>query len=203
MIIKTEQKMKELGYHGTCSKYQYSIETEGFDPDKSKYRDDHWLGQGIYFFDDYEKSLWWAKTTSSQNNNCGSIVFESLIEATDDIVLNLDDNHQLDAFMTEILHLLEDIQKECPEKMPIFEEKNFRTVCFDYYKQTKGISVIIGTFRKDIAGYTTKRNSRDKKTQKKIMNIIGIQFNERQICVSQKNCIKSTKLVYNEKEEVI
>ena len=29
--------MKELGYHGTCSKYQYSIETEGFDPDKSKY----------------------------------------------------------------------------------------------------------------------------------------------------------------------
>ena len=76
-------------------------------------------------------------------------------------------------------------------------------VCFDYYKQTKGISVIIGTFRKDIAGYTTKRNSRDKKTQKKIMNIIGIQFNERQICVSQKNCIKSTKLVYNEKEEVI
>ncbi len=195
--------MKELGYHGTCSKYQYSIETEGFDPDKSKYRDDHWLGQGIYFFDDYEKSLWWAKTISSQNNNCGSIVFESLIEATDDVVLNLDDNHQLDAFMTEILHLLEDIQKECPEKMPIFEEKNFRAVCFDYYKQTKGISVIIGTFRKDIAGYTTKRNSRDKKTQKKIMNIIGIQFNERQICVSQKNCIKSTKLVYNEKEEVI
>lgn len=195
--------MKELGYYGTCSKYQYSIETEGFDPDKSKYRDDHWLGQGIYFFDDYEKSLWWAKTISSQNNNCGSIVFESLIEATDDVVLNLDDNHQLDAFMTEILHLLEDIQKECPEKMPIFEEKNFRAVCFDYYKQTKGISVIIGTFRKDIAGYTTKRNSRDKKTQKKIMNIIGIQFNERQICVSQKNCIKSTKLVYNEKEEVI
>lgn len=195
--------MKELGYHGTCSKYQYSIETEGFDPDKSKYRDDHWLGQGIYFFDDYEKSLWWAKTISSQNNNCGSIVFESLIEATDDVVLNLDDNHQLDAFMTEILHLLEDIQKECPEKMPIFEEKNFRAVCFDYYKQTKGISVIIGTFRKDIAGYTTKRNSIDKKTQKKIMNIIGIQFNERQICVSQKNCIKSTKLVYNEKEEVI
>lgn len=35
------------------------------------------------------------------------------------------------------------------------------------------------------------------------MNIIGIQFNEKQICVSQKNCIKSTKLVYNEKEEVI
>ena len=103
--------MKELGYHGTCSKYQYSIETEGFDPDKSKHRDDHWLGQGIYFFDDYEKSLWWAKTTSSQNNNCGSIVFESLIEATDDVVLNLDDNHQLDAFMTEILHLLEDIRK--------------------------------------------------------------------------------------------
>ncbi len=140
--------MKELGYHGICSKYQYSIETEGFDPDKSKYRDDHWLGQGIYFFDDYEKSLWWAKTTSSQNNNCVSIVFEPLIEATDDVVLNLDDNHQLDAFMTEILHLLEDIQKECPEKMPIFEEKNFDPYVLTIISKQREYRLLLGLLEK-------------------------------------------------------
>ena len=35
------------------------------------------------------------------------------------------------------------------------------------------------------------------------MNIIGIKFQERQICVSKKECIKSVKLIYNEEEEVV
>ena len=73
--------MNEVGYHGTCLKYRYDIETNGLDPIKSKYRADHWLGQGVYFFDDYDKALWWASTTSLQNDNCGGIVFESIIEA--------------------------------------------------------------------------------------------------------------------------
>lgn len=47
-----------------------------------------------------------------------------------------------------------------------------------------------------------RRNKKDKELQKKIMNITGLGFNERQICVSKKECIKSTKLIYNE-EEVI
>lgn len=195
--------MRELGYHGTCTKYRNSIEQGGFDPAKCKYRNDHWLGQGVYFFDDYEKARWWASNSSSQNGNCGGVVFQSLIEADDKEVLNLDDNNQLDCFFTETLSTLEDVQNECPGKMPIFEEDNFRAVFFDYYKKRKGISVIIGTFQKDVAGYTTRRNSEELKKQRKIMKIINIRFNERQICVSQKECIKSTKLVYNEEEEVI
>lgn len=195
--------MNEIGYHGTCSKYRYNIEKEGFDPEKCKYRSDHWLGQGVYFFDDYEKALWWATTISAHNGNCGGVIFKSVIEAPDEQVLNLDDNSQLDAFMTETLNTLDEIEKECSGKMPIFEDENFRAVFFDYYKRRKGISVIIGTFQKDVAGYTTKRTYAEKTKQQKIMNTIGIKFKERQICVSKKECIKSTKLVYNEEEEVI
>lgn len=195
--------MNEIGYHGTCSKYRYNIEKNGLDPAECKYRDDHWLGQGVYFFDDYEKALWWASTTSSQNGNCGGIIFKSCIEAADKEVLNLDDNKQLDAFMTETLKTLEEVKKSCPGKMPIFEDAKFRAVFFDYYKIQNGISVIIGTFQKEFAGYTTKRNYSEKELQKKIMNIIGIKFNERQICVSKKECIRSTKMIYNEEEEVI
>ena len=195
--------MNEIGYHGTCSKYRYNIEKNGLDPAECKYRDDHWLGQGVYFFDDYEKALWGASTTSSQNGNCGGIIFKSCIEAADKEVLNLDDNKQLDAFMTETLKTLEEVKKSCPGKMPIFEDAKFRAVFFDYYKIQNGISVIIGTFQKEFAGYTTKRNYSEKELQKKIMNIIGIKFNERQICVSKKECIRSTKMIYNEEEEVI
>lgn len=195
--------MKEIGYHGTCLKYQCSIEKNGLDPVKCKYRNDHWLGQGVYFFDDYEKALWWASTISSKNNGCGGLVFESCIEAPDKEVLNLDDNKQLDAFITETLKTLEEIEEFCPGKMPIFEDASFRAVFFDYFKKQNGISVIIGTFQKRFAGYTTKRDYSEKELQKKIMNIIGIKFQERQICVSKKECIKSVKLIYNEEEEVV
>ena len=195
--------MNEIGYHGTCSKYRYSIEKDGFDPKKCKYRTDHWLGQGVYFFDDYEKALWWASTISSKNNNCGAIIFKTIIEAPDEEVFDLDDNKQLDEFISESIKTIEEIKKYCPEKMPIFEDRNFRAVLLDYYKQQKGISVVVGTFQKEFAGYTTKRNHFEKEMQLKIMNTIGIKFKERQICVSKKECIKSTKLVYNEEEEVI
>ena len=195
--------MKELGYHGTCTKHRYSIENGGLDPVKSKYRSDHWLGQGVYFFDDYEKAQWWASNISSQNDNCGSVIYQSLIEADDGEVLDLDDNIQYDCFLTETIRTFEDIRKECLGKMPIFKKDNMRALIFDYYKESKGISVIIGTFQKDAAGYTTRRNYEELKKQRKIIKIIGIKFNEKQICVSNKGCIKSTKLVYNEEEEVI
>lgn len=196
--------MKEICYHGTCTKYRYSIEKEGFDPAKCKYRNDHWLGQGVYFFDDYAKALWWASTISTQNGNCGGVVFESLIEADDKEVLDLDDNNQLDHFLTETLSTLDDIKKECAGKMPIFHgDEIFRALFFDYYKERNGISVTIGTFQKDAAGYTTKRSREELEKQKKIMQIIRIKFKERQLCISKKECIKATKIVYNEEEEVI
>lgn len=195
--------MEEIGYHGTCTRHRYSIEDGGFDPAKCKHRSDHWLGQGVYFFDDYEKARWWASNSSSQNGNCGGVIFQSLIEADDEEVLDLDDNHQLDCFITETISTLEEIKNECVGKMPVFEDHNLRALLFDYYKQTKGISVIIGTFRKGVAGYTTKRNPEELKKQRKIMKITNIYFNERQICVSKKECIKSTKMIYNEEEEVI
>ena len=112
-------------------------------------------------------------------------------------------NKQLDAFMTETLKTLEEIKNACPGKMPIFDDRKFRAVFFDYYKQHNGISVIIGTFQKECAGYTTKRSHSERDTQREIMNIIGIKFKERQICVFKKECMKSIKLVYNEEEEVI
>ncbi|MCM1143119.1 MAG: hypothetical protein NC318_06090 [Blautia sp.] len=195
--------MKELGYHGTCSKHRYSIENDGLDPSKSQYRSDHWLGQGVYFFDDYEKARWWASNSSSRNGNCGGLVFQSLIEANDEKVLDLDDNSQFDCFLTETINTLDEIQKECLGKMPIFKEDDFRALFFDYYKQKHEISVIMGTFQKDVAGYTTKRSPEELEKQRKIMKIIHFKFHERQICVSKKECIKSTKIVYNEEEEVI
>ena len=198
--MRKNEKMNEIGYHGTCLKHRHNIEKNGLDPLKTKNRNDHWLGQGVYFFDDYDKAMWWATTISSKNNNCGSIIFQSNIKAPDEEVLDLDDNKQLDVFMTKTIATLKEIQKDCQGQMPIFEDASFRAVFFDYYKEQNKISVIIKTFFKKIAGYTMRRNYYEKKLQEKIMDITGIMFQERQICVSKKECIKSTKLIYNEEE---
>lgn len=195
--------MKEQGYHGTCKKHQYSIEHDGLDPAKCNYRNDHWLGQGVYFFDDFQKARWWASTISSHNGNCGGLVYRSLIEANDKEVLNLDDTNQLDEFFTKTMRTYETIQKECQGKMPVFDEKSCRAVFFDYYKQKNGISVTIRSFLKDFAGYTTERTKEELNRQKKLIKKLKIPFLERQICVSKKECIKLTRLVYNEKDEVI
>jgi len=48
------------GYHGTSSNYAESIEKHGLDPDKTHTRPDHWLGQGVYFFEDSDLAKWWA-----------------------------------------------------------------------------------------------------------------------------------------------
>lgn len=146
--------------------------------------------------------MWQTITISSKNNNCGAVIFEAVIEAPDENVLDLDDNRQPDEFLTESLKFVEDITRNCLGRMPIFEDSQFRAVFFDYYKTQNKISVIIGTFHKEFAGYTIKRSESEKLMQHKIMDVIGIKFNERQICVSPKECIKATKLVYNEEEEV-
>lgn len=134
--------MNEIGYHGTCSKHKDSIESNGFDPAKCNYRADHWLGQGVYFFDDYEKALWWSATAVLHNNDFGRVIFRATIEAPDEEVLDLDDNKQLDAFFAEIIQCIDEIKKNCSGNMPVFDDKNFRAFFFDYYKQ-KRISLLL------------------------------------------------------------
>ena len=158
--------MNEIGYHGTCLKYRHNIEENGLDPSQCKYRRNHWLGQGVYFFDDYEKAMWWASTTSFQNGNCGGVIFQANIEAMDEEVLDLDNGQQLDIFITASMETLSEIEKYCGGKMPIFDDDSFRAVFFDYYKEQNNISVIIGTFSKKYAGYTKKEANLKKRFKK-------------------------------------
>lgn len=197
--------MKMVGFHGTCSKWRRSIDVDGLDPSKTNHRSDHWLGQGVYFFDDDEKAMWWANVKTRENRGSYALIYEADIEALDEEILDLDDNSQLDHFMNEILQALPQIKKsgKAIGKMPIFTDEKMRAVFFDYYKKKHNISVIIHTFQKNAVNYVTHRNPNELHTQKQIMKAIGIYYKERQICVSNKDCIKSQTLIYNEEEEVI
>ena len=94
-----------------------------------------------------------------------------------------------DAFFTEVIQCIDEIEKNCSGNMPVFDDKNFRALFFDYYKQKKNIAVITRTFQKDYAGYTTRRNKKDKELQKKIMNITGLGFNDVKSVFQKKNVL--------------
>lgn len=194
--------MREIAYHGTSSKHVDSIKNNGLDPKHSHSREDHWLGQGVYFFDDYDKALWWAGCVS-KNNDYYEAVFKAQITASDEEVLNLDDKCQLDKFIDYTIELSNHIGNECVGKMPVFNTDTARAVYFDYYKNQYNVSVIIGTFTKPYAGYTEFRNRNKLCKQEEVLKKIGLSFLERQICVSKKECIQAVMLVYKEDKEVI
>ena len=194
--------MREIAYHGTSSKHVDSIKNNGLDPKHSHNRADHWLGQGIYFFDDYDKALWWASCTS-KNKKYYKAVFKAQITASDEEVLNLDDKCQLDKFIDYTIELSNHIGNECVEKMPVFNTDTARAVYFDYYKTQYNVSVIIRTFTKLYPRNTESRHHNKLRKQEEILKKLGLSFLERQICVSKKECIQAVMLVYKEDEEVI
>ena len=48
-----------------------------------------------------------------------------------------------DAFFTEVIQCIDEIEKNCSGNMPVFDDKNFRALFFDYYKQKKSKNRII------------------------------------------------------------
>ena len=198
-------QLKLCGYHGTCSKFRESIENNGLDPQKVKFRNDHWLGQGVYFFAEFNQALWWANDIANKAYNAGSfaLIYKSDIEVDCDKVLNLDDNSQKDRFFSYILKNISEIEKDANGRYPVFTRDTFRAVYFDYYKIKNNISVIMYTFSKDSVRYASIRKREELRKQKELAQALGIYYGERQICVSEKCCIKTSVLVYNEEEEVI
>lgn len=200
-----EKIIRMIGYHGTCSYCRDSIEIYGLDPKKVNYRKDHWLGQGVYFFSDVDKAIWWAENESVRFQNKGSfpIVFLAEIKADASEVLDLDNDSELNLFYDRILESQQKIEDDGQGRYPVFTSEKYRAVFFDYYKETYGISVISYTFSKDCTKCGKIRKSDELVKQRRLAKVLQLQFKEKQICVSKKECIKSISLVYNNEDEVI
>ncbi|BCC10309.1 TPA: hypothetical protein ACGXQL_004205 [Bacillus cereus] len=62
-----------VGYHGTTLENAEKIRREGFVPSKK----DHWLGQGVYFYDNFSSAL-----------NYGNVVIRADIYVKQDLLLD-------------------------------------------------------------------------------------------------------------------
>lgn len=194
---------KIIGYHGTKNTLANKIMFEGFKIATPKKGDNHWLGHGIYFFDNYDLAEWWANTKVNRqnkkynNNDSASIIKATILSNT---TLDLDNPFHLQKFKKYQLELqaqlLESgIQLDFTKGKGIIEE---RIRCFwsDLIKEHYNIDVIIYTFTKRNPSYIENKyhiinNSKD------TINNMGLFYHEKQICVTKNSSIIDKTIVNN------
>ena len=199
---------KFTAYHGPKSCFTESILKNNFVIKKPKKKDNHWLGHGVYFFDEYELAHWWAETkTAVQNKKYSRDDKACVIEA--EILygksIDLDTIKGRNSFFSFWKQYEKEIVKKGivldfsmgDEDDRIIQERK-RCFALDCFKKEKKIDVLIYTFtRKDPVYEKSKYNL-------KVASDLGLEYKEKQICVSDPARIMNRKdVTYNDYQEVI
>ncbi len=177
-----------IGYHGTTSINKDNILTNGF---TYNHRDDHWLGQGIYFLTEEYLAKQWAIQKALNTDNEKPIVIVSLIQAEQDKILDLTKIHQYLMFVQFSMEFNAALKTYYPDKDIILCKKHYLgcLVC-DAYKEKYDIEIIVSSFPKSISKYFNTPYD-----NKNIMELIEIPYGEVQICVSSNKNIMMTDII--------
>ena len=180
------------GFHGTDVKNISQILESGF---QSEVRQDHWLGQGIYFYDNHDLALWWikAKLKTSTLQKCG--VIKAILECEKQEFLDLDTIQGVDLFQIEVKRIL---KEELPDIQFTFGKSSterIKNFCFalDLLKSLREIKLVAMTFLKDDPSYAAENV---KKFDREVFTLpYSFTYRERQICtisndhISSKDCV--------------
>lgn len=192
---------KIIGYHGTKQSACKNITNFGFKINKSKEDDNHWLGHGVYFYDDFKLAKSWAtQKVNVQNkkynkNDRASVIKVDICSKN---ILNLNDNSEVDKyfeFLEEFIYLTDKHKFKLEDKSDEIELEKFNCIALDYYAKIKKIDVIIRTFKSNRTNYYDIKH----KLKKDIMKILKICYIEKQICVKNIDVIKNIRIVYEAK----
>ena len=170
-------------YHGTDRKVAENIKNEGF---RIKPSTEHWLGNGIYFYTDYDLAKWW---TTNPSQKFGSRIHEPVI-----IRGELDEN----IYSKKILNLLklqdyityvEIFQNEFWKMFKKFNPynatdiKKIRCAYCDFLSGMHGYKVIIGNFVNLNQPYNPQLHY-------KLIENMRLSYSEIQVCVFEQNIIR-------------
>lgn len=171
-------------FHGTSEKFANIILKEK-NFKMGHVRDDHWLGQGIYFFrEDYSQAQTWAKykiknTTSLIGHNAA--VINTNIFVLNNNFLNLDTKSGLDYFKN-FLESYDEYAKEMKIEINVRDDdpkKETKLMCLYCNVLPDEIKLIQRTFR-------VESNFFDKSNE---LREVGLHLHGVQICIRDKNII--------------
>ncbi len=191
------QTIKVEGFHGTALRNIDAILSDGF---KSNERPDHWLGQGLYFFSDFDLALWWIKTKIKSGDGSRCAVVNASMECDDRLWLDLDTLKGINYFIKEINAILTATSHLISLKFNAArledDEIRIRHFCFalDLLKKFRNIQLVAMTFRKDKPSYAEYSIS-NFENQHFILPW-DFTYQERQICSTSNDIIMSKKVVF-------
>lgn len=177
--------MNILAYHGTDYKVAEKIAKEGFAFKKNK---EHWLGNGIYLYQDHSLAKWW---TTNPTNKFGSDIKERAIiccnicidEKKTINLLNLEDYCQfLNIFEEEFYPKYELHNPIIPSSWA-----QLRCAYCDYLHLAYELDAIIGNFNKQDQPYLPIKKNND-------FDNFLLQYTEVQICVFNADIIKIAEI---------
>ncbi len=195
--------MKEIitgfyGYHGTTASAARTIfHTREFDPGEG--REDHWLGQGSYFFrEDGESARVWAVTKIRQKQLIGEepFVVGVKIDVTNENFLNLDSRTGFEKFRQHLQRLKNSGMKiKIPKGDDDIELMAAKVRCLIMSLIPEDIWVIQRTFKVP-RSYFNRINE---------FKIMQLHLNGTQVCVRDNRAIlkESIYILYPETHDLI
>ena len=167
VIYGSRNVYSEIGYHTTLKENKESIQINGFKPSKD---DDDWLGEGVYFWDDFKAAQWWMHNKKT-TQKC---IFICCLNCSLSNYLNLDNRLEMNKFEMFSKRYIQEMAQSKGKK-PSFKNNSQRRKFFcDIYCSKNNISILSFTFEHDI------------------INNVGFKqgtFHRKQICVRELNCI--------------
>lgn len=162
--------MENIVFHGSAAydmeELIKDIQENGF---KYKYRDNHWLGQGVYFFSEEEWALMWSKQSrNSAKNKC---VIAAKIFCEDEKFLDLDlvSNHRkIGKYIQKINERLK--KENILLKFEGNDKNKERCFYLDMIKQEYNYKILKQTFPLE--------------NKNEITNKIGLYLSQIQFCVT-------------------
>ena len=160
-------------YHGTGE--SNSIKIRSSKEFKFKYRSNHWLGQGVYFFiNDYDKAEWWAKH-NRPNKETNPVVLKCEVELKDSELLDLNTEKDLNRLDDFSIAFFESLKREkITIRFADIHEKNCKVIDM-FLKENKGYKAVHRTFN------STKTSSNE--------NGAGFSLLSDQLCITDQSVI--------------
>lgn len=180
------------GYHGTDYDVAKIIISSGF---KFKQNNEHWLGNGIYFYNDISLAWWWTEKPTNKFGTDIKVpgVIKCTLTAEEEKILDL---RKLDhyiwfadrykEFYERVINSEIVVEKE--EHSDEFNAKRLRCAFCDFLKNKFTIDVLVGTFDLPEQPYLPCEYGTG-------FNKFALHYIETQICVFNSSIITNKQMI--------
>lgn len=179
-------KMEAEIYHGTDYRNAVKIKSEGFTYKPNK---EHWLGNGVYFYQDYSLAKWWTQNPTSKFGTKVEkpAILCCKIEVDDNKILNL---LKLEDYIMFCSIFEQEFYLRYKQRSSLVSHswKKIRCAYCDYLKREFELDMLVGNFYKIDQPYQPNKNNN-------IFDLFLLKYTEIQICIFNTDVIKKIEIM--------